>query len=114
MVPRKRQRSLIRYIASSIFGAMNMKRTLPGTLLVVLVLLLAQAGGRAQSVVSDPLKYANGFLVTGNYVVGGVDLTKDVNVPMGGFATGVINISGVPANADILAAYLYWETIDLT
>ena len=80
---------------------------------VALVLLLAQTGGHAQSQVSDPLSYSTGFLITGNYVVGGVDLTKDVNPSVGGFSTGVINISGVPANADILAAYLYWETIHL-
>ena len=32
---------------------------------------------------------------------------------MNGFSTGTIPMSGVPQDADILAAYLYWETIDL-
>src|SRR5262249_39157278 len=28
-----------------------------------------------------------------------------------GFATGKITVSGVPANADIVGAYLYWEEV---
>ena len=31
-----------------------------------------------------------------------------------GFSTGTIHISGVPADADIVAAYMYFETITLT
>ncbi len=31
-----------------------------------------------------------------------------------GFVTGTINISGVPKNADIVAAFLYWETVTLS
>ena len=62
----------------------------------------------------DPLQYAGGFLVTGDYAVGSVDLTNSTNPSSGGFSTGTINISGVPANADILAAYLFWETINRT
>ena len=61
---------------------------------------------RTQVVVKslDPLQYAGGFLVTGDYAVGSVDLTNSTNPSSGGFSTGTINISGVPANADILAA----------
>ena len=59
---------------------------------------------------STHFPYSTGFLVTGNYVVGGVDVQGQ---SANGFSTGTIHISGVPANADILAAYLYWETIDL-
>ena len=40
----------------------------------LLVLLLAQAGGRAAVGGADALPFSKGFLVTGNYVVGGVDL----------------------------------------
>ena len=69
-------------------------------------------GGWSGSV--DPLQYAGGFLVTGDYAVGSVDLTNSTNPSSGGFSTGTINISGVPANADILAAYLFWETINRT
>src|SRR5205814_5912837 len=63
----------------------------------------------AQTSNAQPLPYFNGYLVTGNYVVGSVDLQP---VSGGtGFATGTIHMSGVPAQADILAAWLYWETI---
>ena len=53
--------------------------------------------------------------MTGDYVVGSVDLHENTN-PVDistGLSTGTINISGVPADADIIAAYLYWETITL-
>src|SRR5262245_39178768 len=89
---------------------------------VGLATLLAQMTGRAEQA-TDPLTYSSGFLVTGNYAVGGVDFNNSANVPVGGFATGTINISQcsttvttncVPAGSDILAAYLYWETIHLT
>src|SRR5439155_11261705 len=57
---------------------------------------------------TDTLPFAKSYLLTGNYVVGGVDLQPDPKA--GGFVTGKIPISGVPANADILAAFVYWET----
>ena len=55
------------------------------------------------------LPLSQSYSVTGNYVVGGVDLAGKSQSK--GFVTGTIQMSGVPANADILAAYLYWETI---
>jgi hypothetical protein len=67
-----------------------------------LAVLFAQLHGHAQ--VPDALPYSEGYLITGNYVVGGIDL-------QGQNTTGTIHMSGVPADADILAAYLYWETI---
>ena len=72
------------------------------------VVVLAQIGGHAQPA-PITLPYANSYLTTGNYVTGAVDLpgTGTVN----GLATGTIHMSGVPANADILGAWLYWETI---
>ena len=111
MSPRKRERSLPRTSSAFAFARVNVRRIIPVGLALVLALLLAQSGGHAQSQVEDQLNYSTGFLITGNYVVGGVDLTKDVNPSIGGFSTGVINISGVPANADILDAYLYSDTI---
>ncbi len=80
-------------------------------LALLLVLLFAQASGRAAA--EDPLPYTKGFLVTGNYVVGGVNLTEQAHPIVNGFSTGEIAMSGVPANADIVAAYLFWETITL-
>ena len=72
-----------------------------------LIAPFTERDANAQSL--DALPYSNGFLVTGNYVVGGVDLPK-----AGGL--GTINFDAahgntVPAGADIVAAYLYWETI---
>ena len=84
-----------------------------GAALALLALVFTQVSGHAASTaaqtVVDPLAYSKGYLVTGDYVVGGVDVaSKDA---VGGFVTGTIPMSGVPANADILAAFLYWETI---
>ncbi len=83
-----------------------------------LAALFAQAPGHAApGVESDPLLYARGMLVTGNYVAGGVDLFNQspVNIPpdvlANGLATGTIHMTGVPAKADIVGAFLYWETI---
>src|SRR5688572_12697237 len=77
-----------------------------------LVLLVTQAGTYAQVAESQALPYSRGYLVTGNYVAGGVDLTEELNPPdVNGFSTGIIPMSGLPADADIVAAYLYWETI---
>ena len=62
----------------------------------------------------DALPYSKGFLLTGNYVVGSVDLSEQNNpVDSHGFSTGTIHMSGIPADADIVAAYMYFETITL-
>ena len=71
-----------------------------------------------------PLSIAQNYFVTGDYVVGGwVKGTAD----MPGYATGSISIpdglqkpandlngvpSSVPVGADIVAAYLYWATVE--
>jgi VCBS repeat-containing protein len=83
---------------------------------LALLALSGRAGIRAASPpTTDALPYAKGFLVTGNYVASGVDLTEQANpIDQNGFSTGTIHMSGVPADADIVAAYLYWETITLT
>ena len=60
----------------------------------------------------DPLHFFKNYFITGDYVVGGVGLrgqgvTDSVSSGITGvttkYATGIISISGVPANADILA-----------
>ena len=81
---------------------------------LAVAVLLAQASGSAATADSK-LTFSIGYLVTGNYTVGSVDLHEDTN-PVGpdGLSTGTISISGVPDDADIIAAYLYWETITLT
>src|ERR1700676_2700502 len=70
-------------------------------------LALFVQSGRA----ADALNYTKNYFVTGDYVVGGVGLR---GTGVGGFATGNITISGVPAGADIVAAFLYWETDETT
>jgi hypothetical protein len=73
----------------------------------------------AQTGSSSALQFGNNYFVTGDYVVGGVGLRgKGVN----GFATGTINIpdanpgiqgpKAVPAGAQIVAALLYWQTVE--
>ena len=78
-----------------------------------LALIVGHAERRVSAVGTDALPYSAGFLVTGDYVVGGVDLRADVNPPdpVTGLATGTINIGGVPNDADVVGAYLYWEAI---
>lgn len=69
---------------------------------------------------TNQLQLSNNYFVTGDYVVGGVGLRGLGD--MTGFATGTINIpdvnsvpaAGVPAGADIVAAFLYWETVEKT
>src|SRR6476620_5530565 len=80
---------------------------------VAILILLAQVGGRADT--ADPLTYGGGLLITGNYVAAGIDLSEALNPPdASGLSTGTINVSGVPADADIVGAYLIWEAITLT
>src|SRR4051812_35028325 len=69
--------------------------------------LLTQRVVHTQS--ADALPFAKNFLITGDYTVGAVDLVPQNGAS--GFVTGTIPMSGVPAGADVLAAYLYWETI---
>ncbi len=88
------------------------RSTLARTALAAAVLLLfVQTSGRAA--VADDLPFTKGFLVTGNYVVGSVDLNEQTNPIVNGFSTATFSMSGVPAGSDILAAYLFWETITL-
>lgn len=69
-----------------------------------------------------PLCLSNNYFVTGDYVVGGVGLR---GLGVNGLATGTISIpdtaqanatgvasSGVPVGADIVAAFLYWQTVE--
>ena len=67
----------------------------------------------------NALPYSTGYLLTGDYGVGSVDLVSKKDEDESSRKrdqgrsrrTGRIPMSGVPANADILAAFLYWETI---
>ena len=67
---------------------------------------VAAQNSAAATAVPDALPFATGFLVTGNYVVAGVDLPK-----AGGLGTINFNEPALAGGADIVGAYLYWETI---
>src|SRR5215470_12843682 len=95
-------------------------RVLSGLACVCCMALFA-GGARAQT---NPLKIFQNYFVTGDYTVAGwVKGASD-----GFFATGTISLpdctqaqalnqlcpqtSPIPVGADIVAAYLYWETVE--
>jgi hypothetical protein len=89
--------------------------------LSLLTLLACTALGQSVSAPSaPPLSFGNNFFVTGDYVVGGA---QGMNSHlMNGFATGTITIpdanpgitgaKSVPPGAQIIAALLYWQTVE--
>jgi len=92
--------------------------SLRGWALFISCLLLPLSIPSAQA--ADSLQLFKNYFVTGDYVVGGIAL-RGLGVPStaiagggGSYATGVIHMNGVPQGADIVAAYLYWETISGT
>lgn len=58
---------------------------------------------------SDALSFFNNWFVTGDYAVAGVGLR---GTGVNGWATGAINMTGVPSNAEPIAAFLYWSTVE--
>jgi len=113
-------------------GSRKQKSARFALLVFGLAVLVAQTRGGAAppaTFAADSLPYSRGFLITGNYVVGGVDFTSSQNpADINGFATGVINFNNttiestatantasinnkVPDGSEIVAAYLYWEAI---
>jgi hypothetical protein len=83
----------------------------------LLVLIPVSQTALAQADTAPPLNLFRNYIVTGDYVVGGVGLR---GTGINGFAIGTITIpdpnsvpsTGVPPGADIVAAYLYWETVE--
>src|SRR5215831_6944123 len=74
--------------------------------------------GSAQNA-TPPLNFFKNYIVTGDYAVGGVGLRGLGDGT--GFATGTIkipdtanyaNAKAVPAGADIVAAFLYWQSVE--
>ncbi|HXH49237.1 MAG TPA: hypothetical protein VNM47_07810, partial [Terriglobia bacterium] len=85
---------------------------------VAFALLSMPAVSQTALAQSDPLNFGNNYFVTGDYVVAGVGLRG-----LGGstgYATGTINMpdlysepaTGVPAGAQVIAAFLYWQTVE--
>src|SRR5688572_30485542 len=95
----------ITFASKSVNRRAWVRRTVAGLSLAAATMALP-AG---QNPPPDPLNFAKSYTITGNYVVGGVDLVPATTST--GFLTGTIPMSDVPPNADILAAFLYWETI---
>jgi hypothetical protein len=77
-----------------------------------------------QAVTPLPLGLSNNYMVTGDYVVGGWTKTGSTTTNGTPIATGTIPIPDataygsvnlqqqVPVGADIVAAFLYWETVE--
>jgi hypothetical protein len=96
---------------------------LAATITLCLVLLFGFAQiGLAQT--PTPLALNNNYMVTGDYVVGGWTKTGSTTINGTLMSSGTISIPDpqayalnvplqqVPAGADIVAAYLYWETVE--
>jgi hypothetical protein len=60
---------------------------------------------------ANSLNFYNNYFVPGDYAVAGVGLRA---TGVAGVATANITISGIPSNADVIAAFLYWQTLDNT
>lgn len=83
-------------------------------ILILTLIILNAPIASAQSLTGypDTLSFFKNYFVTGDYVVGGVGLRGRGDAS--GYATGSISISGVPANAVVVSAFLYWEAIEST
>ena len=99
-------------------------RLAPAAFLALTTLLVLQPGGRLQAVAtpSQPLPDPHSYVVTGNYAVASDDVPSQTQP---GTVTRTLHINTcnpqanppivtncVPSNADIVAAYLYFEMID--
>jgi hypothetical protein len=87
-----------------------MKRAL---LVAIAGAALLQTSVRAQPA-PQALSFFKNYFVTGDYVVGGVNLR---GTGVAGIASGTIDLSGltetdIPTGADLVAAFLYWETVE--
>jgi X-X-X-Leu-X-X-Gly heptad repeat protein len=80
-------------------------------------LLLMELAQTAFAQTTPPLNFENNYFVTGDYVVAGVGLrglgvnglaTKQLTMP----DTTSVPSTGVPSGADIVAAFLYWGTVE--
>src|SRR5215472_10815364 len=87
------------------------------TLCGLAFLLLTGFGQPGFAQTTPPLNFENNYFVTGDYVVAGVGLR---GVGVNGFATKQFTMpdansvpsTGVPPGADIVPAWLYWETVE--
>jgi hypothetical protein len=81
------------------------------TRIAVAATLFNVAPGQAFAQDRDALRYFKNYFVTGDYTVAGVGLRGK---GVGGWATDTINMNSVPEGADVVAAFLYWQTVEVT
>ena len=80
---------------------------------------LLVSSGQPEPAAANPLSLNNNYFLTGDYVSAGVTLR---GTGVGGMATGNITVpsyassptQGVPDGADIVDAFLYWQTLENT
>ena len=75
-----------------------MKRVILAAAMAALASQLGSSGVVDARQPTPPLQFFKNYFVTGDYVVGGAG--------MNGNGQGTINISGVPADSDVVAAFL--------
>src|SRR6516162_652887 len=96
-------------------------RLLRVTLVFVVLVFCSSQPGSAQTPL--PLNLDNNYMITGDYVVGGWTKTGSTTINGTLMSKGTIPIPDsaayatnmaqqVPAGADIVAAFLYWETVE--
>ena len=69
------------------------------------VVLFTQPGQGATA--TDPFTFFTNIVLTGDYIVSG----GPTGASQGGFAQTTFAVSGVPAGATAVAAYLYWGAV---
>lgn len=91
---------------TAIEGTRGFGRVRRAAAALALCAAVAAPGAYAQS----GLKPFKNWFVTGDYVAAGVGLR---GTGVNGYATGAIRVepSQIPAGAEVVAAYLYWQTI---
>src|SRR6516164_10145608 len=99
-------------------------RLLKSTLVLGLLMFCSGQPGSAQTPL--PLSLNNNYMVTGDYVVGGWNKTSSTTINGTLMSKGSISIPDatayasnvapqqeqVPTGADIVAAFLYWQTVE--
>jgi hypothetical protein len=80
--------------------------------LILITLNAPVASAQTLTGYPDTLLFFKNYFVTGDYVVNGVGLKGQGDAS--GFATGYIPINGIPSNAVVVGAFLYWEAIEAT
>jgi len=93
--------------------------------LPVVLMIIALCLSPVVQAQNSPLQLFKDYFVTGDYVVGGVGLrglgdssgyaTKTINIPDSGNGPNGVsqpNATAVPAGADVVAAFLYWQTVE--